>query len=139
MPLPPPEPDSLFDNLWQDLPPETTAMARALTAFGPAKTVTTPQPRWRLVFVSCGLAKALRDIAADFTLLDETMTDSSMAERFAAWRPWVPAVLATMLPTNAVATLPALWRWLVIDGRHVHGPGAQGTQYRLHLWMDVVP
>ena len=44
-----------------------------------------------------------------------------------------------MLHTNAVATLPALWRLLVIDGSHVQGPGAQGTPYRLHICMDVVP
>jgi hypothetical protein len=139
MPLPPPDPETLFEDLLQDLPPETTAMAREFKAFVRAKKVKTPQQRLRLVFLSCGVDKSLRETAADFTLLYETITDSSIAERLAACRPWVQAVLAKMLPTNAVATLPAPWRVLVIDGRHVQGPGAQGPQYRLHSWMDLVP
>jgi hypothetical protein len=43
-----------------------------------------------------------------------------------------------MLYTHAVATRPTPWRWLVIDGSHVQGPGAQGTQYRLPICMDLV-
>jgi hypothetical protein len=82
--------------------------------------------------------KSLRETAADFTLLYESITDSSIAERLAACRPWVQAVLAQLLHTNAVATLPTPWRFLVIDGSHVQGPGAQGTQYRLHIGMDLV-
>ena len=138
MQMPPADPDTLFADLLQDLPPETTAMARELTAFVRANTVKTPQQLLRLVVLSCGLDQSRRETAADFTLLYESITDSSIAERLAACRPWVQAVLAKLLHTNAVATLPALWRLLVIDGRHVHGPGAQGTQYRLHSCMDVV-
>src|SRR5262249_16144343 len=70
--------------------------------------------------------------------LYETITDASIAERLAACRPWVQAVLAQMRHTNAVATRPAPWRFLVIDGSHIQGPGAQGTQYRLHSCMDLV-
>jgi hypothetical protein len=138
MQLPPPDPDTLFEDLLHDLPPETTAMARECKAFVRAKKVKPPQQLLRLVFLSCGLDKSLRETAADFTLLYETITDSSIAERLAACRPWVQAVLAKRLHTNAVATLPALWRLLVIDGSHVQGPGAQGTQYRLHICMDFV-
>jgi hypothetical protein len=114
-------------------------MAREFKAFVRAKKVKTPQQLWRVVFWYCGVDKSLRETAADFTLLYETITDASMAERFAACRPWVQAVLATMLYTNAVATLPTPWRVLVIDGSHVHGPGAQGTQDRRHICRDLVP
>jgi hypothetical protein len=138
MQLPPPDPDILFEDLLPDLPPETTAMARELKAFVRAKKVKTPQQLLRLVFLYCGLDTSLRETAADFTLLYETMTDSSIAERLAACRPWVQAVLAQMLHTKAVATLPALGRLLVIDGSHGQGPGAQGPQYRLHICMDLV-
>ena len=61
-----------------------------------------------------------------------------MAERLAACRPWMQAVLAHRLHTQTDATLPASWRFLVIDGSHVQGPGARGTQYRLHSCMDLV-
>lgn len=82
---------------------------------------------------------SLRETAADFTLLYESITDASIAERLAACRPWMQAVLSPMLHTQTVATLPASWRFLVIDGSHVQGPGARGTQSRLHLCMDLVP
>src|SRR5438128_1235 len=138
MQMPPQDPDTLFEDLLQDLPPETTAMAREFKAFVRAKKVKTPQQLLRVVFLYCGVDKSLREAAADFTLLYESITDSSIAERLAACRPWVQAVLAKMLHTNTVATLPAPWRFLVIDGSHVQGPGAQGTQYRLHICMDLV-
>jgi Transposase DDE domain len=138
MQMPPADPDTLFEELLQDLPPETTAMAREFKAFVRAKKVKTPQQLLRVVFLYCGLDKSLRETAADFTLLYESITDSSIAERLAACRPWVQAVLAKILHTNAVTTLPAPWRFLVIDGSHVQGPGAQGTQYRLHICMDLV-
>ena len=138
MQMPPPDPDTLFEDLLQDLPPETVAMAREFKAFVRAKKIKTPQQLLRVVFLYCGVDKSLRETAADFTLLYESITDSSIAERLAACRPWVQAVLAKMLHTHAVATLPAPWRFLVIDGSHVQGPGAQGTQYRLHICMDLV-
>jgi hypothetical protein len=71
-----------------------------------------PQQLLRVVFLYCGVDKSLRETAADFTLLYESITDSSIAERLAACRPWVQAMLAKMLQTNAVATLPAPWRFL---------------------------
>jgi hypothetical protein len=138
MQMPPVDPDTLFADLLQDLPPETIAMARELKAFVRAKKVKTPQQLLRVVFLYCGLDKSLRETAAAFTLLYEAITDSSIAERLAACRPWVQAVLAKMLHTNTLATLPAPWRFLVIDGSHVQGPGATGTQYRLHICMDLV-
>jgi len=49
MPLPPPDPDTLFEELWQDLPPETTAMAREFKAFVRARKVKTPQQLLRVV------------------------------------------------------------------------------------------
>lgn len=138
MQMPPIDPDTLFADLLQDLPPETIAMAREFKAFVRAKKVKTPQQLLRVVFLYCGVDKSLRETAANFTLLYESITDSSIAERLAACRPWVHAVLANMLHTNAITTLPTPWRFLVIDGSHVQGPGAQGTQYRLHICMDLV-
>jgi hypothetical protein len=138
MQMPPTDPDTLFEQLLQDLPPETIAMAREFKAFVRAKKVKSPQQLLRVVFLYCGLDKSLRETAADFTLLYESITDSSIAERLAACRPWVQAVLAQMLHITALATLPAPWRLLVIDATHVQGPGAQGTQYRLHLCLDLV-
>ena len=103
-------------------------MARACKAFGRAKKVKTPPHLWRVVFVYCGVDTSLRDTAAAFPLLSESMTDSSVAERLAACRPWGQAGWAQMLHPPAVATRPAPWRFLGIAGSHGQGPGAQGPQ-----------
>jgi len=49
------DPDTLFEELLQDLPPETVQMARACKAFVRAKKVKTPEQLLRVVF--CGLDK----------------------------------------------------------------------------------
>ena len=49
MPLPPPDPETRFEDLWPDRPPATTAMARACKAFVRANKVKPPQPLWRVV------------------------------------------------------------------------------------------
>jgi hypothetical protein len=113
-------------------------MARACTACARAQHVKTPQLLWRVVFFYWGVAKSLRATAADFPRLYESLPDSSRAERLAAGRPWGQAVLATRLPTQTGATLPAPWRCLGIDGRPVPGPGAPGPQERRHLCLAWV-
>ena len=81
MPLPPPDPDTLFEDLLQDLPSETVTRAREFKAFVRANKVKPPQQLLRVVFLYGGLDKSLRETAADFTLLYETSTDASLAER----------------------------------------------------------
>ena len=52
--------------------------------------------------------------------------------------PWVKALLRQMLPVSAVTTLPQALRFLVIDASCIQAPGAKGTDYRLHIAMDLV-
>lgn len=42
-----------------------------------------------------------------------------------------------MLETTALPPSPAGWRLLVVDGSQVEAPGATGTDYRLHVCLDV--
>jgi hypothetical protein len=49
--------ETLFEQLLQDLPPETLQLAREFKAFVRAQKVKTPEPLWRLVLFSCGLDK----------------------------------------------------------------------------------
>jgi hypothetical protein len=51
MQLPLTDPDTLFEELLQDLPAETVQMARALKAFVRAKKVKTPAQLLRIVFL----------------------------------------------------------------------------------------
>jgi hypothetical protein len=76
-------------------------------------------------------------VAGHFTPLEARITDTSVAERLAPCRPWVRALLAEMLPRVGLAALPTQRRFLVIDASGIQGPGARGTQYRLHLCMDM--
>jgi hypothetical protein len=61
-----------------------------------------------------------------------------MAERLAACWPWARALLAQMLPRLDLALLSAPRRFLVLDASGIQAPGARGTQYRLHLCMEMV-
>ena len=106
MQLPPADPETLFEELLQDLPPETAHMAREFKAFVRAKRVKTPEHLLRVVFLYCGLDKPLREVAGTFTALYESITDQSVAERLRACGPWVQALLRRMLPLSSVGTLP---------------------------------
>lgn len=130
--------DTLFEELLQDLPPETVPLAREFKAFVRAKKVKTPEHLLRLVLLYCGLDKSLREAAGTFTVLYESITDQSVAERLQACGPWVNALLRQMLPMSAVSARPEGLRFVVIDASSVQAPGAKGIDHRLHLAMDLV-
>jgi hypothetical protein len=111
-------------------------MAREFKAFTRAQKINTPVPLRRLVLLYCGLAKSLREVAGNYTLLGEAITDRSVAERLAACRLWVRALLAQMV--RCPTTLPVQRRFRVINGRGIQAPGARGTHYRRHRCMEVV-
>src|SRR5256712_5465554 len=138
MQLPLTDPDTLFEELLQDLPPETVQMAREFKAFVRPKKVKTPEQLLRVVFLYCGLDKSLREVAGILTALSESITDQSVAERLRACGPWVQAMLRRMLPLSAVETLPEGLRFVVIDASSIQAPGAKGTDHRLHIAMDLV-
>jgi hypothetical protein len=138
MQLPLTDPDTLFEDLLQDLPAEVCLMARECKALVRAKKVKTPAHLLRVVLLYCGLDKALRTVAGTFTVLYEPITDQAVAERLRACGPWVKALLRQMLPLVPVTVLPEGKRFLVIDGSTVQAPGATGTDHRLHLCMDLV-
>src|SRR5499425_20431 len=138
MQLPLTDPDTLFEALLQDLPPEMAHMAREFKAFVRAKKVKTPEQLLRVVFLYCGLDKSLREVAGTFTALYEAITDQSVAERLRACGPWVQAMLRRMLSLSPVDTLPTGLRFVVIDASSIQAPGATGTDHRLHLAMDLL-
>lgn len=138
MQLPLTDPDTLFEELLQDLPPETAQMAREFKAFGRAKKVKTPAQLLRVVFLYCGLDKSLREVAGTFTALYEAITDQAVAERLRACGPWVQAMLRRMLALAQGDTLPAGRRFVVIDASSIQAPGATGPDHRLHIAMDLV-
>ncbi len=131
-----PDAETRFEKLLEDLPEETAQLARQFKAFTRARKIKTPAQLMRVVLLYCGLDQSLREVAATMTLLEERITDQAVLERLAVCGPWLKAVLEQMLP--AVPTVPRRFRVLLIDGSTVEGPGAKGTNYRLHLCFDLV-
>ena len=138
MQMPSTDPDTLFADLLQDLPSETMAMAYEFKAFTRARKIKTPQQLLRVVLLYCGLDQSLREVAGTMTLLGPRLTDSALAERLAACRPWVKALLPKMVAHRLLTSLPPERRCIVIDGSTVQAPGAHGIHYRLHLGLDLV-
>lgn len=138
MQMPPTDPDTVFEDLLQDLPPETIAMAYEFKAFTRARKIKTPPHLLRAVLLSCGLDQSLREVAGTMTLLGQRLTESAIAERLAACRPWGKALLSKMLGPRPSTPMPHGWRFIVIDGSTVQAPGATGIHYRLHLGIDLV-
>ena len=92
MQLPLTDPDTLFEELLQDLPPTTMQMARDFKALARAKKVKTPEQLFRLVFLYCGFDQSLREVAGTCTMLYASRTDQAVAERLRACGPWVKAL-----------------------------------------------
>jgi hypothetical protein len=138
MQLPLTDPDTLFEELLQDLPAASVQMARTFKAFVRAKKVKTPAPLLRVVFLYCGLDKPLREVAGTFTALYESITDQSVAERLRACGPWVQAMLRQMFPMAALEPRPSGRRFVGIDASSIQAPGATGTAHRLHIAMDLL-
>lgn len=69
MQLPLTDPDTLFEELLQDLPAEVCLLAREGKALVRAKKIKTPEHLLRVVLLYCGLDKPLRAVAGTFTAL----------------------------------------------------------------------
>jgi hypothetical protein len=138
MPLPLTDPDTLFEELLQDLPAESVQLARACQAFVRAKKGKPRAQLLRVVFFYCGLDKPWREVAGTLTALYESMTDQAIAERLRACGPWGQALLRQRFPMAAVEPLPSGRRFVVIDASRMQAPGATGTAHRLHRAMDLV-
>src|SRR5512143_699572 len=128
--------DTQFETLLQDLPVDLVASAREFRAFTRARQIKTPQELLRVVLLYCGLDQSLRTVAGNLTLLEARLTDSSVMARLKACEPWVKALLPQLLPP--LPLLPAGSRVSVIDGSSIEAPGADGTDYRLHLRLDLL-
>ncbi len=120
------DPDTLFEDLLQDLPPETIDMAYEFEAFTRARKIQTPQQLLRVVLLYCGLDQSQREIAGTLALLGIRLTDSAIGARLAACRPWVKAVLPKMLRPTELASVAPGYRLIVIDGSTVQSPGPRG-------------
>ena len=84
------------------------------------------------------LDEVLRETAANFKLLEERISDTAIHHRLKACVPWVKALLSRMMGDAAKPLLEGHLRFLIVDGSTVQGPGAKGTENRLHMAIDLV-
>lgn len=124
-----------FEQFLKELPLDYHEMADEFRAFTRSRKIKTPAQLLQIVMLYCGTDKVLRETAGVFTLLEERVTDTAIHKRLKACAPWVKALLKRMLPCEPL--YPEALRILVVDGSSIQGPGAKGTDFRLHLALDL--
>lgn len=132
------EVDKVFEQLLQDLPAEIIEMAYEFKAFARSRKIKTVEELLRVVFLYSGLDKSLREVAGNLTLTSEEITDTAIAKRLEACRPWIKAVLPKMLKLETVKDISKEKRLLIIDGSQIQSPGAKCISYYLHICMDLI-
>lgn len=138
MNLPFGNPDTTFESFLQELPADYADLAREFKAFARSRKIKSPAQLLQVVMSYCGLDAVLRETAGQFTLLEERLTDTAIHRRLKACGPWVKALLGRLMGEAARPLIEGHLRFIIVDGSTVQGPGATGTQYRLHLALDLV-
>ncbi len=141
MPPPSPDPDTIFAELLQDLPPETAELAREFKAFSRARKIKTPAQLLRAVLLFAGLDLTEREVAANLILVDPTikcLSEQAVHDRLCACQAWLQALLPRLLAQDPLPALPAGLRLLVIDATDLTAPGQTKTTWRLHAVLDLV-
>ena len=136
MVVPPKSQDITFDEFLKELPDEYHDMAYEFKAFTRSRKIKTPAQLLQVVMLYCGLDHVLRETVGIFTLQEERITDTAIHKRLKVCEPWLKALLTKLLPSVKNPSAPL--RILVVDGSSLQGPGAKGTDYRLHLALDLV-
>jgi len=130
--------DTTFESFLQELPEDYRELAIEFKAFCRSRTIKTPDQLLRVVLCYCGIDQVLRETAGTFTLLEERISDTAIHRRLKACGPWVKALLSRMMDAAVQPLAEGHLRFLVIDASTVQSPGATGTDYRIHLAIDVV-
>lgn len=134
--LPPQDPEISFGGFLKELPEDYHERAYEFKAFTRARKLKSPAQLMQVVMQYSGIDSVLRETAGNFTLLHERITDTAIEKRLKACLPWLKALLRKMWPGMDKAA--GHLRFVVVDGSTVQGPGAKGTEHRLHVMMDLL-
>jgi hypothetical protein len=101
MVLPPKPVDIAFEEFLQALPPDYHALAFEFKAFTRSRKIQTPAQLLQVVMsyswgIEGGVDAVLREVAGNFTLLQERITDTAIHKRLKACGPWLKALLQRM-------------------------------------------
>jgi len=126
-----------LDDLIENLPSDYQQTAIDTKAFLRARKITSPLELMHLILLFCGVDQVLREVAGNFTLINERITDTAIQKRLEACAPWLKMILEQMWFAG-ISKLAGNLRLILIDGSSLSVPGADGTSYRLHLAIDLV-
>ena len=130
--------NTTFDSFLQELPANYHDLALEFKALTRSRKIKTPAQLMQVVMGYCGIDDVLRETAGNFTLLEERISDTAIHNRLKASVPWVKALLTEMMGEAVKPLLEGRLRIVVVDGSTVQSPGATGTEYRLHIAIDLV-
>ena len=130
--------DTTFESFLHELPEDYQELALEFKAFCRSRKIKTPERLMQVVMCYCGIDAALRETAGNFTLLEERISDTAIHKRLKACVPWVKALLGRMMGEAFQPVTEGRLRFLIVDGSTVQAPGAKGTDYRLHIAIDLV-
>ena len=136
MVLPPKTAEMAFAEFLKELPENYHELAYEFKAFTRVRKFKSPAQLMQVVMQYSGLDQVLRETAGQFTLLHERITDTAIDKRLKACLPWLKALLRRMWPD--MDKVAGHLRFVVVDGSTVQGPGAKGTEHRLHIMMDLL-
>jgi hypothetical protein len=130
---------SKYEELRQELPPESAHLARECQAFQRARVIESAEALLYLVLLYSIGDLSLREIAGVCAGSGKSLTDEAVRQRLGACPKWVEGLLGKLLPTSSLpARAAGPWQLVICDGSQISGPGAQGTDYRWHVAYDPV-
>lgn len=132
--------EAFFEELVNELPEDLRELAYEFGAFARGGKIKTPEELLKVVFLYCGVDESLRGTAGIITLLGgESISDTAVKKRLEACGPWIKVLLSKMFPKEDIAKMSDEGvRFLLVDGTTVEAPGATGTDYRVHLCIDLL-
>jgi hypothetical protein len=131
--------DSEFLELLQEIKVDYRKLAIEKEAYQRPRKIKSVDELMRMVLLYCGVDESLREVAGNMALLGVKITDQSVMERLEKCQGWLQAIISEMLdiPSTITTTLAEQRRILIADMTDVTGPGAKGSEWRVHLVIDA--
>ena len=137
MSLPPRDADSVFEEIIQGLSEKEREKAREFKVFARGRKIRTVEQLLRVVRLYCGLDQSAREVAGVMGMLYEPITEQSILERLRGCGPWLKAMVMEVVKVEAGVSWNGR-RMSVVDATTVNGPGAKGSENRIHVRMELV-
>lgn len=130
--------DTRFEQLIQPLSKNLNKTARQCGAFTYKNKIRSATELLRAVLLFGGLDKSLREVAGLLTLSTARITDTAVMKRLLRATSWTQMLMRELLDNCKDGCLPENRRFLAVDGSSLRGLGANQTNYRLHICLELV-